>query len=243
MEVYDAVRPVTSRWSGKWAPLVANAGERSNRGVSLSYGRRYMIFLLKVTTVGSISLAVMSAWPGVLRDFAIIPLFLYVLTIYGWIVSLLIALAFQKSAEPGLVADDEIGAGKPPESQRRWSIGCIVILILSFGLIFSGVPTRVAFVLSRPAFQRYAAMAPTSEHNGEPLERWLGVYFVDRYRADNGGGIYFRTHAGADGLGPDTMSYGFAFRPNPKWTPFGSAGYRLTQVAGDWYVFSASNDF
>jgi hypothetical protein len=39
------------------------------------------------------------------------------------------------------------------------------------------------------------------------------------------------------------MSYGFAFRPNPKWTPFGSAGYRYTKVAGDWYVFSASNDF
>jgi tetratricopeptide (TPR) repeat protein len=52
-----------------------------------------------------------------------------------------------------------------------------------------------------------------------------------------------QTHAGADGIGPDTMTHGFDFRPNPKWTPFGSAGYRYTKVAGDWYVFSASNDF
>jgi hypothetical protein len=79
--------------------------------------------------------------------------------------------------------------------------------------------------------------------NGEALERWLGVYFVDRYAADTGGGVYFRAHAAADGIGPDTMSYGFAFRPNPEGTPFGGAGYRYTHVADDWYVFSASNDF
>jgi hypothetical protein len=109
-------------------------------------------------------------------------------------------------------------------------------------IFLTGIPMRVAFLLSRPSFERYAAMATASEHNSAPLERWLGVYFVDRYAADAGGGVYFRTHAGADGIGPDTMSYGFAFRPNPNWTPFGFARYRFAQVTGDWIVFSASND-
>jgi hypothetical protein len=202
-----------------------------------------MVFLLKIAAIASILLALMSAWPGVLDDLGILAIFFYLMTMGGWIVLLLLARSIKKPAEPSLVADDEIGAGKPRVRQWRWSIDCIVILILSFVLIRTGVPMRVAFLLSRPSFERYAAMGTASEHKSEPLERWLGVYFVDRYAADAGGGVYFRTHAGADGIGPDTMSYGFAFRPNPNWTPFGSARYRLTHVAGDWYSFSASNDY
>jgi uncharacterized membrane protein len=202
-----------------------------------------MVLLLKIAAVTSILLALMSAWPGVLSDFACMPLFLYVLTIGGWSVLLILARVVQKSAEPNVVADDEVGAGKPLVRQRRWSIDCIVISILSFVLIPTGIPMRVAFLLSRPSFEQYAAMATASEHNSGPLERWLGVYYVDRYATDAGGGVYFRTHAGADGIGPDTMSCGFAFRPNPNWTPFGSARYRFMQVAGEWYVFSASDDW
>jgi hypothetical protein len=198
--------------------------------------------LLKIAALGSIFLAVISAWPGVLNDFAILAIFFYLMMMGGWIVLLLIARSIKKTTEPGPMADDEIGAGKRPGSQRRRLIGYIVISILSFVLILTGIPMRLAFLLSRPSFERYADMARASEHNDEPLERWLGVYFVDRYAADAGGGVYFRTHAGPDGIGPDTMSYGFAFRPHPNWTPFGSAGYRFTQVASDWYVFSASDD-
>jgi hypothetical protein len=202
-----------------------------------------MASLLKTAAVGSIILVLMSAWPGVLDDLAILTIFLYLMTMGGWIVLLLVARSIQKTTEPGLVADDEIGAGKLPGSQRRRLIGYIVISILSFVLILTGIPMRVAFLLSRSSFEQYAAMATASKHDSEPLERWLGVYFVDRYAADAGGGVYFRTHAGADGIGPDTMSYGFAFRPNPKRTPFGSARYRVTHVTGDWYSFSASDDW
>jgi hypothetical protein len=202
-----------------------------------------MNFLLRVAAVGSVVLAIMSAWPGMLDDIAILAIFFYLMTMGGWSVLLLIARSIRKTAEPGAMADDEIGAGKLPGSQRRWLIDGIVISIVSFFLILTGIPMRVAFLLSRSSFEQYAAMGTASEHNSEPLERWLGVYFVDRYAADAGGGVYFRTHAGADGIGPDTMSYGFAFRPNLYWTPFGSARYRLTHVAGDWYAFSASNDY
>jgi hypothetical protein len=39
------------------------------------------------------------------------------------------------------------------------------------------------------------------------------------------------------------MSYGFAFRPNGRGTPFGNAHYRQCRLFGDWYVFAASNDW
>jgi hypothetical protein len=116
-------------------------------------------------------------------------------------------------------------------------------LLLSFALILTGIPRRAAFLLSRPAFQGLVATAPASEYEGEALGRLLGVYYVDRYAADPRGGVYFRTHSGPDGIGPDTMSYGFAFRPNAKGLPFGNAGYRLSRMIGDWYCFSASDDW
>lgn len=33
------------------------------------------------------------------------------------------------------------------------------------------------------------------------------------------------------------------FRPNREGTPFGKAGYGLPHMVGDWYCFSASNDY
>jgi hypothetical protein len=116
------------------------------------------------------------------------------------------------------------------------------IIAVSLILIWFGIPRPVAFLLSRPAFERLVATAPASRYGGEPLGHRLGVYYVDRYAADPHGGVYFRTHAGPDGIGPDTMRYGFAYRPNREGTPFGKAGYGLSRMAGDWYCFSASND-
>ena len=46
----------------------------------------------------------------------------------------------------------------------------------------------------------------------------------------------------AVGIGPDRIRYGFAYRPNPEGTPFGRARYGLSNMVGDWYCFSASND-
>jgi hypothetical protein len=206
-----------------------------------------MILLMKLAAFGSILLALMSAYPGVLNDVASVailfcPIWIPAVSFVGWMVLLKNARAAQKPVKPELLADGEIGGGKSSVSHRRWFVVSIAILIVNFVLILSGIPTKVAFVLSRPAFQRHTATAPVAEYDGEAVGRLFGVYYVDLYAADPRGGVYFRTHAGADGIGPDTMSYGFVYRPNPKGTPFGNSGCRYSHVVGDWYCFSASND-
>jgi hypothetical protein len=206
-----------------------------------------MKLLLKLAALGGLLLAISSVYPGISVDLLLIgillsPLWLFALGIGGLVAQFIRARSAKKAAESKLLADDEIGGGEVPIS-RGCSILPPVILILSLFLIVTSAPRRTAFLLSRPAFRRHVDTAPASEYEGEALVRFLGIYYVDRYGADPRGGIYFRTHAGADGIGPDTMSYGFAFRPNPKGTPFGNAHYRLVRMAGDWYVFSASNDW
>jgi len=122
---------------------------------------------------------------------------------------------------------------------RRALPACIAVL--SVLLVLGAVPRRAAFLLSRPAFQRRVATAQVSDYEGERLKAMLGVYYVDEYAADRRGGVYFRTHAGLAGFGSDTLSYGFAFRPNAEGSPFGNSHYRISPLVGDWYAFSASD--
>ncbi len=208
-----------------------------------------MTLLLKLAAAGSLVLVVLSVYPGVLVDILFLAVLLFPLWVPALFIGGLILLVIQtRSAGKKPVAPDldpiadEIGAGKTTARRWRWRILSPAIVAMSLVLILNGVPRRVAFVLSRPAFQRHIAPAPADEYEGEPLWRLLGVYYVDLYAADPRGGVYFRTHAGPDGIGPDTMSYGFAYRPNWEGTPFGKAGYGLSHMVGDWYCFSASND-
>ncbi len=209
-----------------------------------------MTLLLKLAAAGSLVLVVLSVYPGVLVDILFLGVLLFPLWVPALVIGGLILLVVQtrsagkKPVAPDLdpIADD-IGVGKAPVHPRRWIILSPAIVAMSLVLILNGVLRRVAFVLSRPAFQRHIAPAPADEYEGEPLGRLLGVYYVDRYAADPRGGVYFRTHAGPDGIGPDTMSYGFVYRPNREGSPFGRAGYQLSHMVGDWYCFSASNDY
>jgi hypothetical protein len=209
---------------------------------------RAMTVLLKLAALGGLLLALVSVYPGVLVDLIVIgiflsPLLLLAMGIGGVAVLLWRARLAWKPAEPELLADDVVGGGKESVFRWYWSNLPPAIVILSLFLMVSGAPRRAAFFLSRPAFQRHVAMAPASESEHAALGRFLGIYYVDRYGADPRGGVYFRTHAGADGIGPDTMSYGFAYKPNAKGTPFGNSHYRVSHIVGDWYVFSASNDW
>jgi hypothetical protein len=155
-----------------------------------------MRFVLKLAALGSLALLGLSVYPGVIADVPFIawlffPLWLPVL---GNVLFILIQsrtrVAGKKSDETDLnLTGDEIVGDEKPISHRRWSILSPAIVVLSLVLIMNGIPRKAAFLLSRPGFQRYAATAPTSEHEGDALKRWLGVYFVDRYAADPRGGV------------------------------------------------------
>lgn len=208
-----------------------------------------MTLLLKLAAAGSPVLCGLSVYPGVLFDLLFVvalfsPLWLPALVI-GVIIFLVVQARSAKKPPIKLDVDligDEIGVGKATARRWRWYILSPIVVALSIVLIRYGIPRRIGFLLSRSAFERLIATAPVSRYEGEPLGQRLGLFDVDRYAADPRGGVYFRTHAGPDGIGPDTMSYGFAFRPNREGTPFGKAGYGLSHMGGDWYCFSASND-
>jgi hypothetical protein len=210
---------------------------------------RAMTVVLKLASMGSIVLLLSSAYPAALDDIllgGILLSFLWVpaLVIGAVIFGIVQARRVDKKpvkANAELIAD-EIGGGTKSVPRWPWIILSPAIVVLSLVMIAYGIPGRVAFALARPAFERYAASAPISKYDGEALGRWIGVYFVDRYGADSRGGVYFRTHAHGDGIGPDTMSYGFAYQPNPEGTPFGETRYCYSPIVGDWYIFSASND-
>ena len=71
------------------------------------------------------------------------------------------------------------------------------------------------------------------------MNRRLGIYEVGEYAADPRGGVYFRVYDGRYNFGPDRMSYGFAYKPNDKGSPFGEARYRVFPLGHDWYWFQA----
>jgi hypothetical protein len=118
-----------------------------------------------------------------------------------------------------------------------------VLLIGTYVLLKFYVPRRIAFAASRAAFEQMVPPATPSDFGGTALNRRLGIYPVDEYAADPRGGVYFRVHKGRDGIGPDVMSYGFAYKPNRQGTPFGAAHYRVFRLGDDWCWFRASDDW
>jgi hypothetical protein len=116
------------------------------------------------------------------------------------------------------------------------------LVVMTVALLYFQIPLRIGFAAARTGFQSHAAAAPPSDWGGKWLGK-VGIYQVDAYAADPRGGVYFRTGTAQDGMGPDLMSYGFAYRPNPTGTPFGRARYRMGRLTGDWYWFAASDDY
>jgi hypothetical protein len=210
----------------------------------------YALFGLALT--GSLVLLALSVYPGVLADLAFMSV-LFVLPcgvpmlLGGLVVLSLVVFRKSKAKKPGfgdVLSDDAIGTPPSAARTRPWGRLAMLVSLASFALLVGGVPRRAAFWWSRPAFEALVANAPVDGYAqfGGAVAGWVGLYHVDRYAVDRRGGVYFRTHSGPDGIGPDTMSYGFAYRPNAVGSPFGRAGYRVSRLAGDWYVFRASDD-
>lgn len=137
--------------------------------------------------------------------------------------------------------------------QQRSNPSTKVILhhLVSIGLLTFGcagllkfyVPRRIAFALSRPAFENYLTEHRFKTYKSPSIDTKIGFYHVEKYAIDQRGGDYFQVHSHGDGLSPDTISYGFVYRPNLEGSPFGAAHYRIYRLGDDWYWFQASDDW
>ncbi|MBL8822583.1 MAG: hypothetical protein JNJ77_08355 [Planctomycetia bacterium] len=191
----------------------------------------YPMFVLVV--IASVTAIILSIYPGVLTDaimYAMIPAFLTAPFIAVIVLGTLIAWAWQ---------------GKFRTIRIGWKRVAVLLVIIfsTYILLKYYIPRRTAFALSRSSFEQLFPEAKISKYQGTKLNQRLGIYHVDEYAADARGGVYFRVHWGPDGIGPDTMSYGFVYKPNQKGTPFGAARYGLYGLGNDWYWFHASNDW
>ncbi|AFY56464.1 hypothetical protein Riv7116_4024 [Rivularia sp. PCC 7116] len=111
------------------------------------------------------------------------------------------------------------------------------IVLLSCILLQFYIPRRLAFLASKSAFEQIIASGKTASN------RQLGLYKIDKYAVDSGGGKYFRVKTIGNGFSPDVTSYGFVYQPNRKASPFGNANYQVFNLYGNWYWFEASNDY
>ena len=182
------------------------------------------------TAAGATALVVWSLWPGYASGFvACLVLPLVALLGVAWLVA---ASRLWSAAR----------AGRAPYPPRHLLVAPALVCLTLVLLLFY-VPRRVAFAACKGRFDRHVGAAPAGGYEGAVLDARLGIYHVDRYAADPRGGVYFRTGTTPDGIGPDTVSHGFAYRPNDVGTPFGSARYMVRPLHGGWYWYRASNDY
>ena len=102
------------------------------------------------------------------------------------------------------------------------------------------IPRRIAFATCRSSFQLIVDGGIVDDRE---FNRRIGPYQIDECLIDDRGGTYFRVYSGADGIGPDVMSYGFCYNPNRDGSPFGAAQYRTFRLGNGWYWFRASDDW
>ncbi|MBY0459404.1 MAG: hypothetical protein K2V38_18930 [Gemmataceae bacterium] len=187
-----------------------------------------------LTVAGGVGLLAAAVWPGLLEDLVFsIPLFCVSVPLLGVWFLLLVGLALR----------DLAARPEPPARRRWWGVRSAAVMFGTMALLWFHVPQRVAFAFCAADLRGLVDAAPVGEYRGGvELGRKVGPYRVDRYAADERGGVYLRTATGPDGIGPDQMSYGFAFRPSGRGTPFGNARYRQRHLFGDWWVFAVSDD-
>ncbi|MBI1324755.1 hypothetical protein GC170_16435 [bacterium] len=195
--------------------------------------------------------------PGRLESFLILLFFLSFATIYGSIIIGLVGSPVWLFAIWANYYDIRDWVSKLRTSRNRSSFdkGTFVeaLAIPCFGILFlvvslANIPESIGFWLSRSTFET-ASEGYASNHAAMPKDgrsviavgKRFGIYRVDQVGIDGRGGIYFRVNTSQDG--PDRMSYGFVKNPNRTGSPFGRASYAVSHIAGDWYVFKASDDF
>jgi hypothetical protein len=183
-----------------------------------------------IVIAGAIGLLVMSLWPGFAG---------------GWIICLAIpAIGFLGIVWLGvLLAWLFYKEEREPKSLLTISVAPIVVC-LTFATLLFYIPRRIGFVFFRHCFARSFPTAVTV-NEGDPddgieINKWCGIYRVDRCAVEPDGGVFFRTGTGKF---LDVDSYGFAYRPNPTHGPFGTRRYKIHPLGGDWYWFEVTWHF
>lgn len=197
-----------------------------------------MIFLCRCGCAGVILgcaiAAIASAWPGLLSE----------ATLLGFILVLVAIMSSWLWGPPLLFSLWIVWRRWPPRTHfwpRKLLITALGSLLLSAALVASRWPARLGFHLHRAAFDQ-ARLSLDLDAAPRLVDRPVGMYYIRYAAADPRGGTYFQTRSMGT-LGPDSVSFGFAHRPNREGSPFGQAGYRLNSMGGDWYLFMASNDW
>jgi hypothetical protein len=195
----------------------------------------FFVIVFTLTMLGGAALLTLDIWPGlienVLFDFPFVLLSLPMLG--SWFLLLV-----------GLGLRDLKGVSRT-NNRRRWGMWSAAIMFATLALLWLNVSQRIAFAFYFSELEPLVGQVPKGPHfdaNQQETIR-VGPYRIDAYATDERGGAFFRTHTGPDGVGPDRMSYGFAFRPNREGTPFGNDDYQRRHLFGDWYAFTASDDW
>jgi hypothetical protein len=184
--------------------------------------------LYAVTALDSLLLLALDAWPGAIGFALLCPFFCCATAPLLWAAGVVWVIVVAR------VAGGEHRFGRRVKVCIGWMAICVCLVLLE-------VPRTVAFWCHRDRFEDLAATAPV-EYGGTPVGRWVGIYYVIEYAADDRGGVYFVTIRHPDGIGPDAVSYGFSLRPSRKSCPFGMSAYTESWLFGNWYSFSVSDD-
>ena len=182
------------------------------------------------TLIACLGALAISIYPGVLNDLLSLVVVLVVLAspILLLIFVVLLYLQYRRGAQGDFTFP--------------WKYSTLTLLILggTYVALRLYIPRRIAFAACRPSFQR---LVDEGVVDNREFNRRIGPYYVDECRVDERGGTYFRVYSGADGIGPDVMSYGFCYRPNADGSPFGAAHYGVYRMGNDWYWYRASDDW
>lgn len=193
-------------------------------------------FVLGSTVCAALLVLAVSIWPGAFADLAFDLIVLFPLGCMLLLAGACGALGILLQLTYDMLAP---GSWR----HRLWGASSIIVGLVTIGLLWFDVPLRAVFVVYRSEFQALAD-APPPAHGSRRwnLQRRIGPYYVDVYGVDRTGAIYFRTHTGPDGIGPDSMEYGFAYRPVRDGVPLGRTRHRIQHLCGDWYTFEGSDD-
>ena len=116
----------------------------------------------------------------------------------------------------------------------------LILLAGTYVTLRKYVPRRVVFQIYATDFGLLARSGV--DHSGPVAPpRRIGPYRIEDVKADERGGLFVKVHEHPDFI--DTVSGGFAYRPNATGTPFGRSGYRRGRLSGDWYWFVVSDDY